>query len=403
MSAADLEAPRIGAAMTHRQRFFATLAGEPVDHPAFFPDVSDWYAGKRTLPGRPRRAGSGQFIADDDPMHGEPGSMPERFAGMTYLDFYRRFDWGLPVHIYDWYAVEYDGVDHTVTEEANKRITHFSTPKGSLEKVDTLAADGSWAPTVHLAKGLGDLEIVRYVVEHSRFVPRDDRVRSVLDGIGQQGVADVTLMRSPFGKLVHEYMGFEKVIYALYDERPAVLEFMAFQEVRDLELVKLAAAAPARIVILSDHADENLISPDYYREFCIPYYQKITPILHEGGKIVSTHLDGNFKGYFPLLGRTGFDLLDGCTPAPMMNYEVEELAAVLPRGMSSYCGVPATLFCQHLRDELILDFGRRILDAFAGRAILNVGDILPPNGDLFQVIRLGEMAAGYNTLGSGKE
>ena len=381
--------------MTHRERFFAVLAGEPVDRAAFFPDISDWYGAARTPPGEPRLAGSGRFIADDDPVNAEPGTMPPAFAGWTYLDFYRRFDWGLPVHIYDWFEEVYDGAEKRSRVEGTRRVTQIRCPAGELEKVDLLAADGSWAPTVHFVKGLGDLEVMRDFVARTRYVPRYDRVSAVVEAIGGQGVADLAVMRSPFGKLVHEYMGFEQVVYALHDDREAVLDFLAFQERKDLELIELAAHAPARVVILSDHADENLISPDLYREFCIPYYQRICDRLHRAGKVVSTHLDGNFRGYFPLLGQTGFDLLDGCTPAPMMNYEVEELAAALPGHMACYCGVPATLFCQHLPDEEILSFGRRILDAFAGRVILNVGDILPANGDIEQVVRLGELAAAW--------
>ena len=40
---------------------------------------------------------------------------------------------------------------------------------------------------------------------------------------------------------------------------------MAVQEEKDLEYVRLAAEAPARLAILSDHADENLISPVSWR------------------------------------------------------------------------------------------------------------------------------------------
>ena len=389
--------------MTNRERFFAVVEGRNPERAPFFPDISDWYVAARTLPGEPRRSGAGRFIGDDDPMHGERGSMPSEFADMTYLDFYRRFDWGLPVHIYDWYTTRYDGVERAVTRDGPRRITRLRCARGELEKVDTLAADGSWAPTAHPAKSLADLEILRYVLERTRFMPRHDRVSRVLEAVGAQGVADIAVMRSPFGKLVHEYLGFERVVYALHDDKERVLDFMAFQEVRDLELVRLAAESPARVVILSDHADENLIAPPHYREYCAAYYRKITGILHEAGKIVSTHLDGNFKGYFPFLSETGFDLLDGCTPAPMMNYEVEQLAAALPEGMSCYCGVPATLFCQGLPDEEIVAFGRRILDAFGGRVVLNVGDILPPNGDVRQVIRLGETASRYNTDSPGRD
>jgi len=160
-------------------------------------------------------------------------------------------------------------------------------------------------------------------------------------------------------------------------------------------LIGLATEAPARVAIISDHADENLISPVMYRQYCIPHYRRAADILHAAGKIVSTHLDGNFRSYLPFIGETGFDLLDGCTPAPMMNYQVAELADALPESMACYCGVPATLLCQGLPDAEVVAFGRRILDAFNGRVILNIGDILPPNGRIDQVVLLGDLARNY--------
>jgi hypothetical protein len=169
-------------------------------------------------------------------------------------------------------------------------------------------------------------------------------------------------------------------------------------------MIRIAAAYPARLVILSDHADENLISPPQYRKYCIPYYQKACAILHAAGKHVSTHLDGNFKGFHRFIGDTHFDLLDGCTPAPMFNYEVEDLAkavrTVRPGGgqlsglMNAYCGVPSTLFAQNLPTQEIISFGQRIVRAFDDRVILNVGDVLPSNGSIDQVIALGAEVGG---------
>ena len=380
--------------MTHRERFFAVMDGRKTDRAVFFPDVTDWYGAVRTPPGVARRYGGGSFIPDHDPLHKYRGAMPAEFEGMTFLDFYRRFDWGLPIHGYGWYDVQYDGVEAKTAVAGNVRTRTLRCSRGELTQQYTMAGDGSWAPTMHFIKETGELEVMRYIVEHTRYVPRYDRLTKLMADIGEMGVCDVVLDRSPFCKLVHNMMGFEQVVYGLADHEDVMLEYLRFQEEKDLEVVRMAAAAPApaRIVILSDHADENLISPHFYRKYCIPFYQKATGILHAAGKIVSTHLDGNFKGYFPLLKETGFDLLDGCTPEPMMNYTVEELAAAMPAGMRCYCGVPATLFCRHLSDQVILDYGRRILDTFEGRAVLNIGDILPPDGDIRQVIRLGQMA-----------
>ena len=375
----------------HRAHFFSVLAGEKSENMPFFPDITDWYIGQRTLPGQPRRFGPGEFIPDDAEIHQVPGSMPARYRDFTLFDFYREFDWGFHVHIGGWFDTIYSGEVRTESRvDGQKRYYRLITPGGELTRMDMLVSDGTWSRKEFFIKSVQDLEIMRYVVEHTHFEPRFERIAAIREQLGEWGQGDIVLSRSPFGKLVHEYMGFEQVIYALADAPGPLIEFMEVQEQKDLELVELAARAPERLVIMSDHTDEILIAPPHWREYCVPYYQKVTRLLHRAGKFVSTHLDGNFKGYFRFLDQPGFDLLDGCTPAPMFNYEVEELAEVLPEAMYAFCGVPATLFCQGLPTEQILCFADRILTSLQGRAIINVGDILPPNGDIEQVIALGK-------------
>jgi hypothetical protein len=286
-----------------------------------------------------------------------------------------------------------------MTTEGRHRTVSFHTPRGDLHRTYKLDAEGTWSEYGHMVKSLADLDIVRCIVENTRFVPRHERVERFLRDTDGFGVCDLVVYRSPFGKLIHEYMGFEQVAYALHDDPDAVLSFMAFQEQHDLELIALAARAPGRIVIISDHADQNLISPAWYRSYCIPYYRRACEILHRAGKLVSTHLDGNFKGYLPFIGETGFDLLDGCTPAPMFNYEPEELAAATngsggKRRMACYCGVPASLFTTGTPPAALADFAERIARAFDERVIVNVGDILPPNGSIEGVIEMGKRLAG---------
>jgi hypothetical protein len=382
------------AAPTRRERFFAVLEGRrPRDTP-FIPDITDWYIANRTPPGQPRAHGPGEYIPDDAPIHRVRGTIPEPYKDFTLLDFHRRFGWGFHAHVGGWFHRTFvDGVEQSVEIRGPTRTTTLRTPSGTLVKVDQLASDGTWCPRRHFVQSLDDLAILRRAVAAQRFAPRYERLTDALAGIGPLGEIDAVIARSPFGKLVHEYMGFENVAFALADAPERIHDFLALQEERDLEVVELAARGPQRLVILSDHADENLIAPHWYRDYATPFYRKATDILHAHGKFVSTHLDGNIRGLLTLLPHTGFDLLDGCTPAPMFNYEVEELAASLAPHMSAFCGVPSTLFCQHLPTAEILAFGQRIARAFEGRGYLNVGDILPPDGDIEQVIALGEAAA----------
>ena len=384
-------------APTHRERFFAVLEGTSPDYIPFIPDITDWYVAHQTPPGKERQHSAGAFISDSDPVRQYPGTLPGKYAGWSLMDFYRRFDWGFHAHLYDWYDLEYGGgVERTVERDERELRVFLHTPKGTLAHMDQLAGDGTWCPREHFVKSTKDLEALQLVIEAQHYTPRYERMTSVLDELGGQGQVDTVIPRSPFGKFVQEYMGFERTIYAVVDIPERIEELLALQEEKDLELIRMAAGAPARLVIISDHADENLIAPPMYEQYCVPYYRKACDILHQAGKFVSTHLDGNFRGHFPHLAATGFDLLDGCTPAPMFNYEVEDLAAALPPGMCAFLGVPSSLLCQGLPDQQILAFGDRIMEAFRGRGFLNVADILPPDGDIEQVIALGELAQRRN-------
>lgn len=414
--------------MTHRERFFALLEGRPVDRLPFFPDISDWYKARRTPPGEPQQYGTGALIPDGIDFHCAEHAaydMPAEWASWSYLDFYRNHDWGLPVHIYDWlqilahgYTIEVETCDasrvegwhpmygfmtymhpsHVKVEErvpARKRVTHrWVTPLGTLTSVKELAVDGSLAQIKYPVETLGDLDVLEYIVTHTEFRADSVRIDRVLEQIGELGVADLAVWRSPFGRIVQEYVGLQQTVYWLYDHRPRMLALLQVLEEQDLRVIELAARSNARVVIISDHADDALLGPRWYEEYCIPYYRKANQILHAHGKIVSTHLDGNIFRLLSLLQATGFDLLDGCTPAPMTNYRPAELAAALGEGQYVYCGVPSVLFTQGVGDDVILDSAQEIYHALRDRLVLNVGDVLPPNGDMRQVIRLGEWSRG---------
>ena len=382
--------------MTNRQLFLDLIYGKKVEKLLFFPDITVWYQAQRVEAGAEQKFAPGALIPDNDPIHALSGTMPDKFKNFTFLDFYRKFNWGCPIHLYRWTGKEYKNVSYKKATDGKKTITTLVTPLGELQEVSMMAADGSSAKIEHYVKKIEDLDIIKYAVVNTKIIPRYDIVERELKEIGELGVGDIVLQRSPFGKLVHELMGMETLVYAMADYPEKIDEFLKFQEVYDLEMVKLAANAPAKIVILSDHSDENLIAPPYYRKYCIPFYQKVCALLHAKGKKVSSHLDGNFKGYFPYLQETGFDLMDGCTPYPMNNYRPEELAAALGKDQYAYCGIPCTLFVQNLKEEVILDNARSIINALKGKLILNIGDIMPANGKIELLLKVSELVDEIN-------
>jgi hypothetical protein len=377
--------------MTHRDRFVAVLEGRPIDRVPFHPDITDWYKARRTPRHQPQRFATGQFISDDDSFHRDNVDMPEPFRNFTLLEFYRRLDWGRPIHVYEAISTEHEGVKIRVERDAAFRHRYIETPVATLHTAWGMAPYGSESIVRYPVQGPDDLPVLEHWAAHSHYRGDPEAVQRVLGALGDRGVIDLPIGRTPFGLLVQELLGYERLAC---DYPDAINRMLGALAPGFWERVDVAAKLPGRIVIITDHADEHLINPRQFEQYCMLYYQEAQRRLHQAGKFVSTHLDGNIRSLLPLLATSGFDLLDGCTRAPMGNYEVEDLAKVLGSALKGCCGVPSALFCTRVPTEDIIAYGRRIIDALSPNVILNVGDVLPPDGDIDQVIALGEFAAG---------
>lgn len=381
---------------TLRERFFNRLEGTD-DLPALFvPDLSSWYQAHRidVTGGKPQKYGPGELIPEGDPLHELPGTMPPEYRHLTHLGLHRELSLPIPVHNYHWLDVTYDGVEYSSTVEGVERTDTWLTPHGDLVRRWRLAVDdGSWAIVDHPVKSSDDFPALADVYRAQRYSLRAGQVEALADEIGEMGFQDIVLARSPVGLLVHEFIGMVNFVYVLFDNKHVVEEMLELLEERCIEAVRLAASTPARLVILGDNLDENLLAPPVFREYGLPYYRKVARILHDAGKFFSCHMDGNIKGLLPLFSESGLDLYDGCTPEPMNNYRLEDLRDALGPGMHAFTGIPSTLFAQGLDDAVILDYAGRIVDVMGEKAIMNVGDILPVNGDIRQVAEVARLVS----------
>jgi len=363
--------------MTHRERAMAVLSGGTPDRPPMFPDLSEWLRVNR-----------------------EEGTLSERYADLDLLDLHRDLDCGCPVHMYhDFFTVERGRVEVVKRREDDLEITDIHTPVGSLRGVKrrTDASYGTYFHVEHLVKRVEDLAILEYVFADQTHVPRYDGAERVYDRLGEWGVADLVIPRSPLPMLLNnDYIAMTDGILMLHDYPAECERFMRLIEESQTDFFDLVGRAPGRLVIFGDNVDNVIVSPPLFRRYSLPYYQRRCERLHRYDKIVSLHLDGRLRGILDLLPETGLDVLDGVTPAPMNDFEVEELAAAVGQDQRLWCGVPATLFCEDwASDDEIRAFARRILDTLGPRVILNVGDQLPPNADIEKVRLLVEVASQY--------
>ncbi len=386
------------ATMTHRERFLNRINGKPVDRTPFFPDLTKWYEYMRYGDGeRPRSFLPGGIIWPDEPLHAKPGIMPERYRDLDFLGVHRAIDCGMPVHGYHiFFNTHVDESVQFAKEQADRQITTtVTTPVGNLREVRTLNATHNWTVTEHMVKSHDDFKVIEHMTAHTTYAPDYEPVERALEMIGEQGYLNLIIPRSPMGRMIHNFAGLLPMTYAIADAPGAVRKLLEAITEKDRELWKIAAEAPGKIAFMADNMDEFLISPVWYRDYFLPVYQEMNDVLHAGGKKVLTHMDGRLKNIFPMIPDSGFDVLDGCCPAPMCDYQPKELAAALGEGQTAYCGVPASYFIRGASHEKILDFAKKILDEMGERVILNVADVLPAEADIETVEKMAELVKSY--------
>jgi MtaA/CmuA family methyltransferase len=103
--------------------------------------------------------------------------------------------------------------------------------------------------------------------------------------------------------------GVSDLLIDLY-ERPAwVNELLEMIAQVEIEFARLQAAMGADIIGLGD-AIASQISPAMYRQFALPYEQRIFNAVHETGALARLHICGNTTRLLPDMIQSGADIID---------------------------------------------------------------------------------------------
>ena len=136
--------------------------------------------------------GPGAYIPDAESFHRRASRLPGAMGKMTFLDFYREYDWGLPVHMAAWVKISYDDkVTERITRRAHTGSRFWPRPRGLAGQAP--AGRGQFLGAIELfVKELKDLEVFKYAMEHKhytsafheveKFHPRDGRFRRLRPG-----------------------------------------------------------------------------------------------------------------------------------------------------------------------------------------------------------------------------
>ncbi|MEM2876339.1 MAG: uroporphyrinogen decarboxylase family protein, partial [Candidatus Bathyarchaeia archaeon] len=270
-----------------------------------------------------------------------------------------------------------------------------STPLGDLHEVRRKTVYGtSYYVTEYPVKGVKDIKIMEYILEQQRFEFDHEKFRKFDEEVGERTLPMVTLPHTPLMRLILDYMGFERTVKMLWRQREVVEELLKSIEENDAKMERIIRDSPFKLVNFGDNVHHDLCSPPLFERYMLPNYQRRTREMHSAGKFCVSHWDGRIGNLLPYIKETGLDGLECVTPKPQGDVTIEEVREAMD-GLVLMDGLPAIMFLPWASDDELRRFVKRVIDLFAPRLILGIGDLLPPNGDIEKVRLVSELIEEY--------
>jgi len=258
-------------------------------------------------------------------------------------------------------------------------VTSYRTPIGNLRKITN-----NGHIIEYPIKSLNDIKIMKYILNNTKFQFLDRNYKKAEELLGNNGIPCTFFPRSPYMRLIVDYMGFSKTIIFLKKFPSQIENFMKFIEEWDNDMYENLANSPLKIVNFGENIDSNLSPPPYFEKYLLPYYKKRVKQFHDARKFCHIHIDGSIKDLLPYLSDLPFDGLEALTAKPQGDVSLEEIKDSIGDKIL-LDGVPSILFLHQYSIKFVRDYTQKVLDLFSPNLILGVSDELSPNGDITKI------------------
>jgi len=245
---------------------------------------------------------------------------PAPFTGMGLHDLFREL--GCSARLYDFNScfkrIEDPAVSYSQRDLNESHFeTTINTPAGKQVTVHRRTSSSPHPITVKRQVETEDeLKVAIWREENANWEWDQAQYEKLMNAIGDLGAPTAFLPRMNVQDLYINIMGVEKGIYAILDWPDTIdAYFHALDESHD-RLIDVINASPVDIINLGENVHAGTLSPDLFLKYHLPACQHRCERLHEAGKFVSSHWDGDTKPLLPYAKETGLDGIEAITPIP---------------------------------------------------------------------------------------
>jgi len=326
--------------------------------------------------------------------------LPGRFRGMRPPQIFREL--AVSARVYE-YNRCFRRVEERRVELCEKRLNETDTEYAA----ETPAGSQTWrhrrSPNSphHITlkwpvTSRSELEVAAWRERHTSWEWDADAFEEVAAEWGRLGAPTMYMPRASVQSLYIDLMGVERAVFAIHDWPEAVEEyFRALDESHD-RLIDVINASRVNIINFGDNVHAGTLSPRLFEKYVLPVYRRRSQRLHEAGKFVHAHWDGDTCPLLPFARETGLDGIEAVTPRPQGDVTLEEVKEAFGDEMFLIDGLPAIYFDETYPVSALEECTHRLLELFAPRLILGISDEISSTGDLERVEVVKQIVEEYN-------
>jgi uroporphyrinogen-III decarboxylase len=365
--------------MTNRECILALLEGRRPDRIAWIPRLAIWYeANKRA------------------------GTLPLEYRGLSLREVERDVFGGAAARDGRIWRVEVDGVETREHCNAGSTLKEYVTPVGTVSEEfrhsDQSGGQGMADMQVgFMLKRREDYPVVQYIIEHTRYEPTFEDYQRYEQEIGDDGYPMVRTGDCPFHCWMRELAGYDHAFFHLYDYPEAVERLVRTLADHYRETIwRHMLNAPARLLQHGVHFSTQMTPPPLFKQYILPYYQELTPMLRQRGKVAALHGDADLSALVPLIEQAGFGMVECMATSPMVPLTLAKARAAWGTRVIIWGGVPSTILEEPYSDQQFEQCLQEVLTTVgSGEAfILGISDNAMPNSKIERIRRITELLSG---------
>jgi hypothetical protein len=240
------------------------------------------------------------------------------------------FEKGLGV---TWYLRSFEAhmsgvqIEDLTTEEGGHKLRRIvrKTPVGDV----TATWEDGWNKKFFLETP-EDYKVMTYIVEHTEISPSYDSYTAQANSLPPWGIAIPELWRTPLQQIQVDFAGLENFSLHLmeYEEEVRILYAALLKQFK--RICEVVGNGPGRYLSNLENFMANTLGPKRFKEFLLPVYEECFPLLHDKGKLIGCHYDGQLSACRELIAKSPIDLIESLTPPPEGDLSLSQARAVWP-------------------------------------------------------------------------